>query len=127
MEGKICRVDFKTLENFMRDALIGAGVPAVRTEMRQWGQRLRRVRTVLSSSPPARGAEASRSSEEGASERRNGSKRDIGIGTGSLKAGRDAPRARAASEGRGFLQKPASASRKMPEPGNRDAGKDPSG
>ena len=28
MEGKICRVDFKTLENFMRDALIGAGVPA---------------------------------------------------------------------------------------------------
>jgi len=28
MEEKICRIDFKTLENFMRDVLIGAGVPA---------------------------------------------------------------------------------------------------
>ena len=28
MEEKVCRIDFKTLENFMRDALIGAGVPA---------------------------------------------------------------------------------------------------
>ena len=28
MDGKICYIDFATLENFMRDALIGAGVPA---------------------------------------------------------------------------------------------------
>ena len=28
MEEKIYHVDFETLENFMRDALIGAGVPA---------------------------------------------------------------------------------------------------